>query len=351
MNRFAVPAACLVVLFLSDVAYSAKAELTCLTRVTNNDRHNAFTDLIRYEGQYYLCYRDGEDHGSFDGKIVVMRSGNLENWETVKTFDTWGDDRDPHFVAGDGKLHVYFGTWDLRHPANEKTAGRDKIRSYISSTTDTFKWSPLSGMFAPGWWLWRVRYHEGLFYTAAYSAFRPHPLVRETRLLASEDGIDWRFVGMVSNDRGMGEADFGWDENERMWMISRTGDEAGDANWMESDIPYTDWTERPMGVLVHSPVCLEWDGRLFVAGRGRVEGNANTTLWEIRDGKLDELLVLPSGGDTAYPGMIVDEERTTGDSVELILSWYSQHEVGEGRPKEAADVFVGRVRVLQIGGN
>ena len=62
------------------------------------------------------------------------------------------------------------------------------------------------------------------------------------------------------------------------------------------------------------------DGR-FVAGVRLYDGKARTSLcWiDVEDGRLDEFLALPSGGDTSYPGMVLH------DGV-LWVSYYSSHE-------------------------
>jgi hypothetical protein len=58
-----------------------------------------------------------------------------------------------------------------------------------------------------------------------------------------------------------------------------------------------------------------------------------------------EVLTLPSGGDTSYPGLLVDPASLDAENPALLISWYSQHEQ-ESEPhytKNSASVYVGRV--------
>jgi hypothetical protein len=323
------------------------ATLEWMEKVSAEPEHNAFTDLIRWRDQYFLCFRHGESHNSMDGVIRIMRSPDMRNWESCGTLKTMGDDRDPHFVATENTLHVYFGTWDLVHPTGHGATDRGSIRSHFSSTTDGKEWSKVQGVYEPGWWLWRVRWNDGKFYTAAYTAVRPKPDVRETRLLSSEDGLNWTLISAVTNERLAGEADMRFRADGSMWLVSRTGDEAGDAAWFDSEFPYREWKRRDTGVLIHSPVIEKWKDRTFIAGRGKQEGASVTKIWEIVDGQFEELLVLPSGGDTAYPGLVADPASLDGDTPALFVSWYSQHENEgrEGADKMASSVYVGRAIV------
>ena len=325
------------------------ATLEWMIKVNTEARHNAFTDLIRWQDQYYVCFRHGESHNSMDGVIRIMCSPDMRNWESCGTLKTMGDDRDPHFVATDETLYVYFGTWDLVHPKGDGTTDRGSVRSHFASTKDGTTWSKVRGVYEPGWWLWRVRWNDGKFYTAAYTAIRPRPSERETRLLVSEDGLNWTLISTVTKERLAGEADMRFRPDGSMWLVTRTGDKAGDAAWFDSEFPYREWKGRDTGVLIHSPVIENWNDRFFIAGRGRDEGKSVTKVWEIIDGRFEELLILPSGGDTAYPGLVADPSSLNGDLPALFVSWYSQHENEgtEGADKNASAVYVGRVSVGQ----
>jgi len=310
-------------------------------------QHNAFTDLIRWHDRYYLCFRHGTSHMSMDGEIRVMSSPDMKSWIPCVTLDTWGDDRDPHFAATPSALYVYFGTWDLIHSSDHGTPDRGCVRSYFASTIDGENWSKVRGVYEAGWWLWRVRYHNAAFYSAAYTASRPTPPLRETRLLRSEDGLEWSLVSTVTKERMAGEADMLFRPDGSIWMISRTGDKAGDAVLFRSDATLEQWRPSNTGVLIHSPAFAEWKDRVFVAGRGREGEKYVTRIWEILADRIEDRITLPSGGDTAYPGLVVDPACENAEFPSFFVSWYSQHEreTTPNATRDTASIYVGRVSV------
>jgi hypothetical protein len=196
-------------------------------------------------------------------------------------------------------------------------------------------------VYEPGWWLWRVRYRDGAFYSAAYTASRPKPEYRETRLLRSEDGSNWSLVSTVTKEHMAGEADLLFPEDGSVRLLSRTGNGSGNAMWMQSDPSRARWTLKDTGVLVHAPAFARWKDRLFVAGRAKGPEGSVTKVWEVKGDALVELLVLPSGGDTSYPGLLADPASLEGDAPALFVTWYSQHERGDN--KNAAGVYAGRI--------
>jgi hypothetical protein len=334
-------AVCLVCL---TVEARAEARLDWVFKAYGDGKHNAFTDLIRWNGQYYLCFRHGASHLSMDGEIRVMRSADMKTWEPCRTLDTWGDDRDPHFVATDDTLYVYFGTWDLVHARDPGTPDRGSVRSHFASTTDGLRWSKVQGVYEPGWWLWRVRRHDRAFYSAAYTAVRPVPPARETRLLRSDDGLNWTLVSTVTKEGMSGEADLWFDPDGSIELISRTNDAAGIAMWFRSDPARTQWQGRPIGLRIHSPVFAAWKDRRFIGGRHYQKGDSVTRIWEQVSDQIVELITLPSGGDTGYPGLIMDPASAESSTPALFVSWYSQHEREPERP-DAASIYVARVSI------
>lgn len=321
---------------------SAAARLDWITTVVADGSHNAFTDLAAWQGHYYLCFRHGAGHLSMDGEIRIMRSADLKTWEPAGTVDTLGDDRDPHFAISDKGLHVFFGTWDLTHVDGPGLPGRGRLRSYMATTTDGAAWRDVTGLYEADWWLWRARWHDGAFYSVAYTLKWPSTPRGEARLLRSENGADWISVATCATERMPDEADWLVRPDGSLVSVIRTCDSAGDAMLLQSDPARTQWTQKNLGVAVHSPAMVEWKGRIFVAGRGR-EGDAlSTRLWELKGETLHELFVLPSGGDTAYPGLLIDPATTDSNAPAFFISWYSQHEKRPETPDQA-NVYVGRI--------
>ncbi len=330
--------------FLGAVAFGAHAEasLEWSVKVLGDGQHNAFTDLIRWHDNYYICFRHGGAHLSMDGEIRVMRSADMKTWTPCGTLDTLGDDRDPHFTATDEALYVFFGTWDLTHATDHGLPGRGRLRSHFASSPDGERWSAVQGIHEANWWLWRVRWLKGAFYSVAYSITWPAGAAGEARLLRSADGLDWTNVSVVTKERQPDEADFRFLPDGSMEVVMRTCDKQGDAMWLKSDATLGQWQKRDLGVLVHSPVMLTWKDRLFVAGRAHEASKSVARIWERTGEQLTELITLPSSGDTAYPGLILDPATETSAQPAFFVSWYSQHERAAERRDEAS-VYVGRI--------
>jgi hypothetical protein len=87
-------------------------ELLSIERLFADGYHNAFTDLMRWKGHYYLGFRTAQHHNMPPyGDVVLYRSEDLASWELCGRFDTGGDDRDPKLIDGGDRLGVVFGTW------------------------------------------------------------------------------------------------------------------------------------------------------------------------------------------------------------------------------------------------
>jgi hypothetical protein len=86
--------------------------------------------------------------------------------------------------------------------------------------------------------------------------------------------------------------------------------------------PYRDWSWSRLKIRLGGPnfVCLP-DGRFLAGTRGGHENrNYYTSLvWLTTDGDVVPILTLPSGGDTSYPGFVLDDDK-------LLVSYYSSHE-------------------------
>lgn len=91
--------------------------------------------------------------------------------------------------------------------------------------------------------------------------------------------------------------------------------------WGVSAAPYTEWEWKKMGTFLGGPDFIVLDDEHIVAGGRTLLGyDAKTSLFVgTKDGKFEQTVILPSGGDTSYPGFVV-----VGD--ELWVSYYSMHD-------------------------
>ena len=334
------------------------AELLNITRVFADGYHNAFTDLLRWEDHYYLCFRTAQAHSvSPAGDVVIYRSEDLEDWELCVQFDTGGDDRDPKLIDAGDRIGVVFGTWFPRwgdRTWSVPNAEYDLV-SHISASRDGTCWSAPRQVYGVNYWLWRILSTEEGFYCPAYHfARRDDRDMRTVHLLYSEDLFDWRLRGLMRSGGGCGEPVLYRPEPDSLHCIARTL-EPRHHSWIgQSRAPYTEWAWSDLGVMIHAPVVLEMEGRWIVAGRSQEEDlpegsyqmygdqpSPHASVWEIMGTEVEHLLTVPSAVDCSYAGLAFGPEG------EILMSYYSQHErlpLPSG-PPTPADVFLARFRV------
>ena len=317
------------------------AELISLQRVVSDGYHNAFTDMTRWNGHYYLCYRVAQSHGiEPPGDVIILRSTDLTQWQQVARFDTGGDDRDPKLLHAGDLLAVTFGTWVPRwRTAGSRTDVTHDLLSHISISRDGTSWSTPRQIYGVNYWLWRLVAADGAYWCAAYHFGRRDDRdMRTVHLLRSEDLLDWRLVTQIRSGGGPGEPVLYAPEPRVLHTVVRTL-EPENHSWLGiSRAPCVDWQWHDLSVMIHCPVVLQLqDGRWIVAGRSQAKdlppgdsaeigeqhdtAGHHTSVWEIAGTRAQHLLTVASGGDCSYCGLAPGPD---GDSV--LMSYYSQHE-------------------------
>lgn len=161
-------------------------ELIQVKRIDYDGQHNAFTDLVKWRGGYYLVFRSGERHiAPPHGKIVLLKSADLTNWEEAAVFDTTGDDRDAKLLAAPDKLIVYY-----------LQCVNGASRMHAVYTTDGLKWSEPVRCCSDNYVVWRPKKApDGLYYAASDSLrLSGDNGNRKVVLNRSEDGLAWSEV-------------------------------------------------------------------------------------------------------------------------------------------------------------
>jgi len=145
---------------------------------------------------------------------------------------------------------------------------------------------------------------------------RPH-----VRLYRSNDGH--RFQPWVPTLRDAGYP------NETDLLFGATGDchcllrrdgRPATAMLGHSRPPYNRWSWRTLGVRIGGPVWCRIGGEIYAVVR-LYDGRVRTAICRLHLAKarLEERLVLPSGGDSSYAGLLPQDDR-------LLISYYSAHE-------------------------
>lgn len=305
------------------------ANIQRLVTVTRDGMHNAFTDLIYWQGMYVVSYRKGAGHVSTDGQAIVAISSDRQRFTEVGRVKINGDTRDPKLVPMlDGRLAMIAPSW------TEGVAAR-KLQQFICFSDDACQWTQPQAICDPDQWLWRVREHEGRYYGLQYGAMPGCTLQRGEpgrlhQLMISDDLLKWEHVARIGpTDRMPGESDIAFQDDGEAWVVVRANAGSGNAMFASAPPPYTNWEVSDLSGRINAPVILQHQGRHYVAGRARLSdmqmsdysqpGPTTTGVWLLERGKVTPVLNLPSAGDCSYCGLIEDPDGR------VCISYYSQH--------------------------
>ncbi len=310
-------------------------------KIWDKGTHAAFTDLVRFNGKYYITFREGFSHvfdenGNAEGHIMILESKNGKSWKPVLDAGLEGIDcRDPKLsVTGDGRLMVLFGGSTYRNKELVNQHG------YVMFSKDGKSFSkPEPIVLSPDPsnktnWLWRVTWNGDTGYGVSYgSGERGRDLV----LYSTKDGVSYHKVKSLDCKGFANETTLRFLPDGRMLMMIRHDDSGNDDNrgeWGVAKAPYTDWDVKRMGLKIGGQdfTVLE-DGTILVGTRSYAIGNHCKTVILRGDanGDFQEVFTLPSDGDTSYPGLLVVGK-------ELWVSYYST----AGKPGKAA-IFLARI--------
>ncbi len=305
-----------------------KVKVANIRRVFHNGEHNAFTDLILYQNNYYLAFRSCPDgHGvQPTASIIILKSADLKSWSPVHQFSVpERDTRDPHFLSFKGKLFVYTGTWYYGKPGTKRTRfDLNEHLGYCVWTPDAKNWSPptlLEGTF--GHYIWKANTFNGTAYLCGRRkfSFRVGPKGEgvdvKSVILESEDGLIWKKRGFFQDTHG-DETAFQFLPDGTIVGIGRRARSA--AEFLTAKPPYREWERRDLKEYIGGPLITQWGNRWVVGGRKNTPRGPKTVLqWFVR-GELHPFVELPSAGDNSYPGFI-----DLGEG-KAVVSWYSSHE-------------------------
>ncbi len=314
MFRFILPTLLVLLTTIPLVGQnSPKAEVISVEMIANSAPHSAFTDLIHYQDQWFCVFREGAAHVSPNGALQVLKSSDGQSWKSVaKLTSPKADLRDAKITTTPTGQLMLCGAGAMHQPAEARH------QSFVWYSEDGENWTDAIAIGPPDYWIWRITWHDGKAYGVGYHTRKP----RETQLFVSEDGKEFEELGQPFTIDGFSnESSLVFHTDGSALCIVRRDGKPNDAVLGTSSPPYKTWKWQSVGRYIGGPVLVQLpDGRHLVAGR-RLDGPAKTVLWQISPStaKLTELAVLPSGGDTSYPGLVLHKDL-------LWMSYYSSHE-------------------------
>ena len=319
-------------------------------KIWDSDKHCAFTSIIRFKNRFYVSFREAESHifdsdGVARGSVRILVSEDGETWNSAAHLTKSGYDlRDPKLSATpDGRLMVTIG--GSIYGADKKLEGRIPQVSF-SSDGETFSdpipieldFKTKNGID----WLWRVDWMDGTGYGVVYSLLDENPRKVDrgstVNLVKTLDGVHYENVTTLDLPDFPNETTVRFLSCKRMLMMVR--EDSGDLQgyWGISDPPYTEWSFKKIGLQLGGPDFIVLDDQTIIAGTRSyfLPGSYKTLLLKgTPEGRFTEICFLPSGGDTSYPGFIVE-----GD--ELWVSYYSSHET------DKASVYLAKIPLSMI---
>lgn len=307
-----------VLLCFTFTSFAAAPEVLSVRKIWDQGGHNAFTDLIRFQDQWFCSFREADAHVGGDGKLRLLESADGETWKSAALLAESGIDlRDPKLsIMPDGQLMIVAG--------GSVYGGTKKLQSRqprVTFSTDGHEWTAPQRVLAEGDWLWRVTWHNGTAYGVSYGLTTNRALPEQSlTLYASTNGLDWKQAAALAVTGQPNETTVRFRRTGEALMLVRR--EAGDqGGWIgTSPPPYTNWNFTPTAVRLGGPDFLELpDGSLVAGSRDHSQGAPKLSLFHLTRDRLTPALTLPSGGDCSYPALAWHDGR-------LWVSYYSSHE-------------------------
>ncbi|HYV26970.1 MAG TPA: hypothetical protein VFA77_05525, partial [Candidatus Eisenbacteria bacterium] len=312
-------------------------ELLSVKKIWHGDKHNAFTDLIRFQDKWLCCFRESQAHVGGNGIIRVLASENGEKWESFAAISETGVDlRDPKLsIAPDKRLMLSLGGSIYEGKTFKERQSR------VAFSKNGKYWTEPERVLKKGDWLWRVTWQKGTGYGIAYTSGDASTTQTSrhagmtAKLVATEDGIHYKLVTNLEISGSPNEATLRFLENGDCVALVRREMEDQKAWIGHSSAPYREWQWHSAGMRVGGPNFIVLpDGAMVASGRKSSAGKPAETRtfvgrMDLRSVRPD--LVLPSGGDSSYPGMVWENGK-------LWISYYSSHE-------GATDIYLAKVAI------
>ena len=312
--------------FFVTLAPAADFELVSVKKIWDKAPHNAFTDLVRHDGQWLCVFREGQKHVSPDGALRVIGSKDGEAWESYALIKSAvGDLRDAKIS------HKPDGTLVLSGASALHDQSKHRHQSYVWESKDGKTWGEAIPVGEPDYWLWRTTWHGGSSYGVGYFTKRGE---RRAKLYKSSDGRAFTvLVEDLYRDGNPNESTIAFepDGTARCLMRREEGTQSGLIGTAKA--PYTKWEWKDLGVRIGGPNLIRLPDGRWVAVTRRHDGSVRTSvaILDPDKGTLTEKLVLPSAGDSSYAGLVWHENQ-------LWVSYYSTHE-------KKTNIYLAKVKV------
>jgi len=299
-------------------------------KVFDNTLHCAFTDLINYNGKYFLAFRKGSDHGgSRDGTVVVLKSDDLKSWNKINEYRYLSHDlRDPKFFVGNSG-HLLFSCVGFLYAKSDYLLDRKFLVFDLNNEGD----EPLIKQTV-GFWPWRIEGNNDFYFTIGYSTSKNILNLYEFSLKPSFKTLcNFNHLGTSLTESVIKF----YDNHAYIVLRSKENLYIGIIEDLV-DLCKVKWKSFPIEDF-GGPNFVKYKNTLLIAGRENIgKGNSaayNRTVllkYDIVSNELIRVAVMDSQGDTGYPGMLLNRDT-------LIMSYYSA--TGEDK----AAIYLSKIKI------
>ena len=235
-------------------------KLESVDTIYHDGTHNAFTDIVRWKGRYWVCFRNGGSHRSVEGRICVISSPDMKDWSSpCVPIDTAEDNRDPKLFVLKEKLFVSSMTIKRSFAIPQTCEGEiltDDFFSLISFTEDGIRWSDPCRTWEPYKGIWWTEPFGERVYGSGYQLKPvndqgtlprqgPQHQTYSTEFLVSDDGLEWKTLSIISREREPTDCALAFLPDKRAVAFLRH--EWGENPHPEIKVaapPYTTWETR-----------------------------------------------------------------------------------------------------------
>ena len=316
-------------LFIINIYAQQKNSEFRVWKIWDQAEHNAFTDIIKYEGKYYCTFREGGGHvpwpSGIDGKIRILVSKDGEKWKSAGLLEKYDFDlRDSKLsIDQKGRLMVLMGGSNYNNETRELLCRLTHV-SFYDKKSNSFS-LPVPTKIDPQIktdydWLWRVTWHKGIGYGVLYR--KKDSEKSELFLLKTVNGIEYDLITPFALKDVAGESTITFDKDDNMIIIVRVDSGNRIGLIAKSRYPYTDWNWKETGFRLGGPNIIPLNEDWYIIGTRsfNFQDQAKTSIYLYKEGEVYRNVVeLPSGGDNSYPGLLLEGN-------ELWVSYYSSHE-------------------------
>lgn len=299
--------------------------------VTDDGKHNAFTDLLFWRGSFWLVYVSSPSHfKSKKSRLVLLRSSDARNWQEFKRFDGDGEDiRDPKLAILQGQMFLY--------ALLNKQFDPEPYKTIVAHGNDGENWTSFESTTPDGWLMGRpITSNESVWYAPA------HRIDLGTAvLLQSTDGVNWSIHSTIfeGKEERADETAIQFLQDGR--IIAATRLEAGSSLFGSSQAgtllsiaasPFTAWTQitKSRVTRLDGPTLFRVEDQVYAVGRSQPKVSApfqglgsaisqkKTALFLVKENAagLIHLTDLPSCGDTSYAGVAIADGK-------VFISYYT----------------------------